>query len=80
MILQTAPVRPTGVSSHIVFRCVGHIDRSGEGFGDNAAGVVKSMASNVRFLAMPAIARIRLIWQNWRQIFRSPFLTQDLPS
>ena len=31
------------------------------------------MANKMRFPAMPAITRIRLIWQNWRQIFQCRF-------
>ena len=34
----------------------------------NPAWVIKLMSGKVRFLAVSAIARIRLIWQNWRQI------------
>jgi hypothetical protein len=37
---------------------------------DDPAGAVKLMASKVRFLANLVIARIRLIWQKWRQIYR----------
>ena len=37
----------------------------------DSARVVKLMASKVRFLATPAFARIRLIWQDWQQIFQS---------
>jgi hypothetical protein len=40
-----------------------HIDRCVERCDDNPAGVIKFGASKVRFLAMPAIAGIRLIGQ-----------------
>ena len=46
--------------------CVGERQRC----GDNPTDVVKLMANEVRFLANPAIARIRLIRQNFRQVFR----------
>ena len=45
-----------------VANCSAHIDPRSERCGHNFAGVIKLMASKVRFLAMPAIARIRLIW------------------
>ena len=61
---QTASVRPTGTTLCMLATCSGHIDRRGERCGDNPASVVKVIARKVRFLAMPAIARIRLIWQD----------------
>lgn len=54
---QTKSVGPTGASRHTVPTCSGHIDRRSERYGDNRAGMIKLMASKVRFLAMPASAR-----------------------
>ena len=53
----------TGAMSSTVPNCSGHIDRRIERCGDNPASVVKVIARKVHFLAIPAIARIRLIWQ-----------------
>lgn len=36
----------------------------------DSAGAVKLMLINVRFPAMPAIARIQFIWQNCTQVLR----------
>lgn len=66
---QTASVRPTEVVSLAVANCSGHIDPRVERYRDKAVGVFKLMAILVHFLAMSEIARIRLIWKNWRQIF-----------
>ena len=65
--LQLTPVKPTDASKHPVVRRSGHIDLGSERCVHNPAGVIQLMAGKVRFLAMPPIAEIRLIWQNWRQ-------------
>ena len=77
---QTAPVRPTDASSHLAVRCVGHIDRRVERCGDNPARVVKVIARKVHFLAIPAIAKIRVDLADWRQILPTSYLTQVEPS
>jgi hypothetical protein len=53
--------------------CSGHIDPRVEQFGDNPTGAIKLIASKVRFSAMPAFSRLRLIWQYWRQVFQCRF-------
>ena len=65
---QLPPVKPTDASKHDVVHYSGHIDLGSERCVHNPAGVIQLMAGKVRFLAMPPIAEIRLIWQNWRQI------------
>ena len=52
---QTAPVTSTGASKDVEL---------------NPAGVIKLMANKLRFPAMPAFARIRLIWKNWGKMFQ----------
>ena len=67
---EPTQVRPTDATFRPTVRRSGHIDRRVERCGDNPAGVIKMMACKVGFLSMSAIARIRLIWQDWRQIFQ----------
>ena len=67
LITLLPPVKPTDASKHPVVRRSGHIDLGSERCVHNPAGVIQLMAGKVRFLAMPPIAEIRLIWQNWRQ-------------
>ena len=63
-------MRPADSTLRPAVRCSGHIDPRVELYRDNPAGVIKLMAINVLFLAMPAIARIRLIRHTLRQIFQ----------
>ena len=61
----------------MVATCSGHIDRSVERRGDNPAGVVELTARKARFLAMPAIVRIRLISTKRLADILVPLLPQD---
>ena len=64
-----APLRPIGATLSLAPNYSGHIDPRVERYRDNPAGVFKLTAIQVHFLAMSEIARIRLIWRNWRQRF-----------
>ena len=71
-VCEPASARPTGTELFSDANCSGHIDRRGERCGDHRAGEVTLTTLRARFPPMPAIARIRLIWQNWQQISRRP--------
>jgi hypothetical protein len=56
LMSEITPVRPSDATSRPVVRCSGHIDRSGERYRDNPAGVFKLTAIKVHFLAVSEIS------------------------